>query len=358
MVQELRHLWEGQGKTLQSDPIKSVFFGGGTPSLMPPSLVRRLLDTLKELCPGLCLESLEVTLEANPNSMEIEKLRDFRDAGINRLSMGIQSLNQEALGFLGRRHTAAEALAAMERARSLFTRFSFDLIYALPNQMPKEWQDELTQALSYGPTHLSLYQLTIEEGTAFYHAHKRGDFSLPNDDLAATFYELTQAMTRDAGLPAYEVSNHSKEGQASQHNMTYWRYGSYGAIGPGGHARLMARHKDGVRVQALKRLRAPETWLTAVETHGHGTDSLEDLTQDQAFEEALMMGLRLHEGVQKETLMRHHPHGLGVLLKSTALADLKRQGFITESPQALTATSKGMLCLNQVTGFLLTRMGE
>ena len=250
---------ETKGRTLAS-----VFFGGGTPSLMPPETVAAILDRVRALWPAA--PDIEITLEANPGASEAARFRAFRDAGVNRLSIGVQALDDAALQFLGRKHSAAEALAAVERAASIFDRFSFDLIYARPDQSVADWQAELARALSFAGEHLSVYQLTIEPGTAFHTAYQRGDFALPEEDTAADLYETTRDFLGAAGLHAYEISNHARPGAESRHNLTYWRYGDYAGIGPGAHGRLML----GARKFATCQQRLPETWLADVEASGCG----------------------------------------------------------------------------------------
>ena len=321
--------------------LKSIFFGGGTPSLMPPKVVEALINKASSLWPS---KNMEITLEANPNSMEALKLADFKKAGINRLSMGIQSLRADALTFLGRRHSLNEAIQALHMAAKLFDRFSFDLIYARPQQTLKEWSMELTEALKYARGHMSLYQLTIEEGTAFHRAHQRGDFVLPSERKAAAFYEITQDIMSSHHLPAYEISNHAIKGQESQHSLIYWRYGSFAAIGPGAHGRLQN--------QAFKRLKAPETWMKAVFEKGHGTDTIDHLTVQQQFDECFMMGLRLNEGVSKETLSAIDHDRLQRLLQSDVFKSLEKK-FIVHTPQAITTTIQGRLCLNTLINMCL-----
>lgn len=342
LLKELDHL----STQLPPLSLSSIFFGGGTPSLMPPSLIESLIEKAFDLWPSHQGQAVEITLEANPSSVEASKLWDFKKAGVNRLSLGIQSLKPEALKFLGRRHSVDEARAALKVANKIFDRFSFDLIYARPHQTFQEWAIELTQAISFAKGHLSLYQLTIEEGTAFYHAHQRGQFSLPSEEEAADFYELTQEIMEDHGLPSYEVSNHAALGNEAQHNLTYWRYGSFGAIGPGAHGRY-ADGKGGF--YALKRLKAPETWLQAVETQGHGTDTNDLLSCHESFEECLMMGLRIKEGVAKARLWGIDGKRLQRLLDSPLCKQLQVNGFLTETPTHFMASLKGRLCLTTLT---------
>ncbi|RAU23990.1 coproporphyrinogen III oxidase [Paramagnetospirillum kuznetsovii] len=307
----------------------SVFFGGGTPSLMEPETVAALMEAIGTHWPD---SDLEVTLEANPTSVEAGRFRAFRDAGINRLSLGIQALNDESLRFLGRQHSAAEALTALATARSTFERVSFDLIYARPGQSVAAWRDELARALDLAGEHLSLYQLTIEDGTAFAHQ----DIALPRDDDAVALYELTQEMTEAAGLPAYEISNHARPGSECRHNLTYWRGGDWLGIGPGAHGRI--------RGEAIVQLRNPGPWLAAVEQSGHGTESRERLDPGSLREERVMMGLRLTRGIDGE---------LADSLDPAAVASLAEDGFLVRDAVGLRVTPKGRLILNAVLAKLL-----
>ena len=271
--------------------VTSVFIGGGTPSLMLPETVAAILDGVAKN--WHMPDGIEITLEANPSSVEATRFRGYRAAGVNRVSMGVQALNDADLRFLGRLHNVAEAMTAIGLARDIFPRMSFDLIYARPNQTVHAWEIELKQAISYAVDHLSLYQLTIEEGTPFYGLHKAGKFVVPDGEQSALLYEATQAITAAHGMPAYEVSNHAVPGAESRHNLTYWRYGDYAGIGPGAHGRLTIR-RDKV---ATATERMPERWLELVETRGHGMVEQEKLDKTEQADELLLMGLRLTEGV-------------------------------------------------------------
>jgi len=327
--------------------VTSIFFGGGTPSLMAPETAGAVIERAARnwtLAPDI-----EITLEANPTSVEAGRFAGFRAAGINRVSLGIQSLDDAALKFLGRAHSAGEARAAIELAARSFDRYSFDLIYARPGQSLEAWAAELEAALALAGDHLSVYQLTIEAGTAFHTAHARGDFALPDDDLAGALYELTQARLTEAGLAAYEISNHARPGQASRHNLTYWRYGDYIGVGPGAHGRLtLAGTKH-----ATRQKKAPESWLAAVEAVGHGTEETLALNLEHRGEEMLMMGLRLAEGIPRR---RFHDE-LGVepeaLLDPGGLARLVEGGFVTLDAERLAATAAGRQRLNAVLAMLL-----
>ncbi|SMD04696.1 radical SAM family heme chaperone HemW [Rhizobium sp. RU36D] len=271
--------------------VTSVFVGGGTPSLMQPETIGAILEGI-----AACWhvpDGIEITMEANPSSVEATRFHGYRAAGVNRVSLGVQALNDKDLKFLGRLHDVADALKAIRLARDIFPRMSFDLIYARPGQTIDAWDRELREAISYAVDHLSLYQLTIEEGTPFYGLHKAGKLPMLDEEQAAQLYEATQAITASEGLPAYEVSNHARPGAESRHNLTYWRYGDYAGIGPGAHGRL-TRGRDKL---ATATERHPERWLEAVETHGHGMVTEDLLGYEEQADELLLMGLRLREGV-------------------------------------------------------------
>ncbi|MCP1610243.1 oxygen-independent coproporphyrinogen-3 oxidase [Azospirillum lipoferum] len=327
--------------------VTSIFFGGGTPSLMEPSTVGAIIDRVAQRWP--VTDRLEVSLEANPTSVEADKFRAFRSAGINRVSLGIQALDDASLKFLGRQHNAAEATGAIELAARTFDRFSFDLIYARPGQTVAAWQTELARALDYAVGHLSVYQLTIEEGTAFYPLHARGDLVLPDEDLAGDLYEATQSQLTAAGLPAYEISNHARPGEESRHNLTYWRYGDYVGIGPGAHGRLTL---DGEKF-ATRAHRAPEIWLERVERDGHGAAAPDPIDRDARGTELMMMGLRLTEGVRLARLMEETGRTLDDFVDPAALSRLIDAGFLTRGAERLVATSEGLQRLNAVLGAIL-----
>ncbi|MEN9894267.1 MAG: coproporphyrinogen oxidase protein [Pseudomonadota bacterium] len=271
--------------------VTSVFIGGGTPSLMLPETVGAILDGVAQY--WHMPDGIEITLEANPSSVEASRFHGYRAAGVNRVSMGVQALNDADLKFLGRLHSVAEAKTAIGLARDIFPRMSFDLIYARPNQTVDDWESELKEAISYAVDHLSLYQLTIERGTPFYGLHKAGKFQVPDGEQSALLYEATQAITARHGMPAYEVSNHAVPGAESRHNLTYWRYGDYAGIGPGAHGRLTIRRNK----VATATERNPERWLDLVAHQGHGMVEQESLKKSEQADELLLMGLRLTEGV-------------------------------------------------------------
>ena len=318
--------------------ISTIYFGGGTPSLMPPETVGAILDQVQKT--WRLKNDVEITLEANPTSIEIGRLKGFKAAGVNRVSIGIQALNDTDLRRLGRMHSSEEALRALEHTAGIFGRYSFDLIYARQYQTLEDWQRELTLALSYGSDHLSLYQLTIEDGTVFGERHRKGQLGgLPSDDLGADFYELTQSMTEAAGLPAYEVSNHARIGSESRHNLIYWRSGDYAGIGPGAHGRLTL---SGIR-QATSAPRAPSTWLQQA-LAGEMHDQPSQLDQTERATEFLLMGLRLRDGLSLARFRRH----AGRDLPMAALKDLSDLGMIEVSGDQMKTTAQGRPLLNAI----------
>ena len=330
---------ERVGALTKGRVLHSVFFGGGTPSLMAPSTVGAIMDTIHRTWPTA--NDLEVTLEANPTSVEAGKFADFQSAGINRVSMGIQALNDADLRKLGRMHSAAEALAAFDIARTTFDRVSFDLMYGRQNQSLSEWESELEQALHLGLDHVSLYQLTIEPGTVFGDRYKVGKLrGLPDDDLSADMYALTQDICNGHNMPRYEVSNHAAYGAESRHNKIYWRYGDYAGIGPGAHGRLTL---DGIRT-ATDQTRMPAPWLS-----GHNRERQETLScQDQAVE-FLMMGLRLADGIDP---VRYEKLA-GKPLPATRIVDLTEMGLLQNTEQRISVTDQGFTLLNGVLRTLL-----
>jgi putative oxygen-independent coproporphyrinogen III oxidase len=298
--------------------VRSIFFGGGTPSLMRPQTVQSVVDAIAES--WTLAADAEITLEANPTSVEAGRFRGYRAAGVNRLSIGVQALNDADLKFLGRKHTVAEALAALKVAASIFSRHSFDLIYARPDQSVADWRAELAQALDLAGEHLSLYQLTIEPDTMFERLWKAGKLAIPDADLGRDLFDATQELTQARGLPAYEVSNHARPGAESQHNLVYWRYGEYAGVGPGAHGRLVT--PTGRRAQSTEK--HPEMWLTQVESEGHGLVENDVLTAEEQGDEFLLMGLRLTEGVDPERFKRLS----GRSLDPRQLSSLTEDGFI------------------------------
>jgi len=326
--------------------VGSVFFGGGTPSLMPPETVAALLEAVH--LHWAVTPDLEVTLEANPNSAEADRFRAFAAAGVNRLSLGVQALDPAALRLLGRAHSRNEAIAAIEHARTSFPRFSFDLIYARPGQSLAAWRRELDEALSLASEHLSLYQLTIEPGTAFATAARLGEIALPEGEVAAALYEMTQDRLAAHGLPAYEISNHARPGAECRHNLAYWRYQDYVGIGPGAHGRLTL----GGAKYATRQYRLPEKWLAAVEAAGSGLEETVLIDHATAIEEMLMMGLRLVEGISRARLEEAAGREIEALFGRN-LAPLIEGGFLSLDRERLAATDAGRQRLNAVLAALL-----
>ena len=332
MLIDMRHEAELAG----GEKLESIFFGGGTPSLMPPELVGALLDEAERLW-GFA-ENIEITLEANPSSVEAGKFEALPGAGIGRVSLGLQSLHDHALQFLGRLHGVNEGLAALDVAQQHFERVSSDLIYARPGQTVAAWEAELARALSFGTDHLSLYQLTIEPGTRFATDVRRGEFVPLDDDPSADLFALTRAMTDAAGLPAYEVSNHARSGQESRHNLTYWRYHDYAGIGPGAHGRRGGK--------ATLRHKKPENWLTAIENSAHGISEERALAVPEQAAEALLMGLRLAEGIDVQLLADRFQTTPDALISPKALALYSDLGFVSSKDDRITVTPAGMPLLD------------
>lgn len=324
--------------------VTSVFFGGGTPSLMDPDTVAEVITKIRTLWP--VANDLEITLEANPGSVEAARFRAYRDGGVSRISMGIQALNDPDLRRLGRIHTVAEALAAFDTARNTFERVSFDLIYARQDQTLKDWERELQQALSLSIDHLSLYQLTIENGTAFGDRYALGKLrGLPDEDLGADMFDLTQDICGAAGMPAYEVSNHASDSAQSRHNLIYWRYGDYLGIGPGAHGRLTLNGRRHATVCYSN----PKRWLDAVEAH-EAEQHRDLLSRGDEATEFLLMGLRLREGVDlnRYNALTQEP------LDTVALGHLDDLGMVDVRNDRLIVTDQGFKVLNSVIGELLS----
>lgn len=319
-------------------PIHTIFFGGGTPSLMPPQLVEEILQTISQL--WRVENHCEVTLEANPNTAEVERFQQLAKAGINRLSLGIQSLRSEGLRFLGREHTLDEAKIAIQNAQNNFPRFSFDLIYTRPQQSVDDWKEELSEALQMAKGHLSLYQLTIEPNTAFATRYARGDFILPDEEMSAQFYEKTDVLMEKHGYRAYEVSNYAQEGHESLHNLVYWQYGDYLGIGPGAHGRVTLGHGK----YATYAYKAPQTWLDSVLDGHNGLKENVGIGSQQQQQERLLMGLRLQQGIPLSSILEHDDKNLREGLSQHYLC---REGFICVDDK-LSVTPKGRLVLNRV----------
>ena len=341
----LREMAHYAGQT-QGRVLTSIFFGGGTPSLMDPATTADLVEAARRH--WRTANDLEITLEANPGTVDALRFEAIRAAGVGRLSMGVQSLSESDLRFLGRRHSVDDARRAWRAAAKIFPRVSFDLIYARPQQTIETWSNELTEALrevdDHGITHLSLYQLTMEPGTAMFEAHECGMFELPDDDSGAALYDVTQELCARAGYPAYEISNHAKDDAACRHNLTYWRGGDYVGIGPGAHGRLGA--EGGVR--AIRQIKAPALWLKRVSAQGHGTQEEVRLSVQTRAEELVMVGLRLTEGVDKARFTRITGRQIMETINPTASATLVADGYLVDTATSLTATPKGRLALNAI----------
>jgi oxygen-independent coproporphyrinogen-3 oxidase len=330
LLDDMRH----EAALAGGEPLDSVFFGGGTPSLMPPALVAALLGEAERLWDFA--SGIEITLEANPSSVEAAKFADLALAGINRVSLGLQALDDGALRFLGRLHNADEGLKALGTAQDAFQRVSFDLIYARPGQTEAAWRAELERALGFGTSHLSLYQLTIEPGTRFATDVRQGAFTPLDDDPAADLFALTRAITAAAGVPAYEISNHARLGEESRHNLAYWRYRDYAGIGPGAHGRRGGR--------ATVRHKKPENWLKAVAEHGHGIAQERALDRHEQASEALLMGLRLTEGVDLSGLSRRF--GLSELIDERSFQLHQRNGLLWREGGRIGLTEAGFPLLD------------
>ncbi|WP_309623136.1 radical SAM family heme chaperone HemW [Novosphingobium sp.] len=325
------------------EPLSSIFFGGGTPSLMPPELVGELIHEASNLF-GFT-EGIEITLEANPSSVEAANFADLASAGINRVSLGLQSLDDSALTFLGRLHNANEGLAALDVAQKHFGRVNFDLIYALPGQTQAQWTDQLEAAIGLGTGHLSLYQLTIEPGTRFATMVRQNDFTPLGEDASADMFALTRQITREAGLPAYEVSNHARLGEESRHNLIYWRYQDYHGIGPGAHGRRFGH--------ATTRHRKPENWLAAVDSMGNGIQQEDLLEAAVAASEAMLMGLRLAEGVDLAALGTRFGFAADALCDHAKLAFYTQQGLAWQKGARIGISEAGMPLLDGLLGELV-----
>src|SRR4051812_11668460 len=323
-----------EARLLPGRTLTSIFFGGGTTSLMDPATVEALITAACEQWKPA--DDIEITVEANPNSVEAARFDDLRAAGVNRLSLGLQSFDDRALRFLGRAHSAREGFKALEIAQRNFRRVSFDLIYALPGDTEESWSASLAQALSLGTRHLSLYQLTIEPGTRFASMVARRDFEPLGPDFGAALYELTDAMTSGAGMPTYEISNYARRGQESRHNLTYWRYGDYAGVGPGAHGRRL-----GTRTA---RHRKPENFLAAVGRNGHGISEEAPLSPSEAADEALVMGLRLREGIDANAIAARF--GLAALVDWRRVERLAGSGHLVRDGERIALTAKGRLVLD------------
>lgn len=353
LVREIEHFAARlQGQTAEQRTVSSIFFGGGTPSLMSPQTVASVLGAIRTQ--WSLASDVEITAEANPTSVEAASFEAFARAGVNRLSLGVQALDDAALGFLGRTHGVDEALDALALAQKVFPRVSLDLIYARPGQTADAWGSELRRALDLGAEHLSLYQLTIEPGTGFQGAVARGAFAPMDDDAAADLYEQTQRICEGAGMPAYEISNHALPGSEARHNLLYWRYGEYLGIGPGAHGRI---REDGA-LYAHQQRRKPEAWLSQVEAAGQGGELAELVESQRRAQEFVMMGLRLREGISLERLARVSGRPIAQCLNEDRLALLGREGLVQVSQDRLCVSERGRPVLNAIIAELMADLPE
>lgn len=334
LLADLRH----EAGLLAGRTVGSIFFGGGTPSLMPPATVAAVIAAAADAW-GLT-DEVEITLEANPNSVEVANFADLAAAGVNRVSIGVQSFDAQVLEFLGRAHSGDEARRAIATAQQHFARVSFDMIYARPGQSMAAWEAELAGALAFGTDHLSLYQLTIEPGTRFATLAAKGDLTIPDGDAAADLFDATQTMTRAAGLPRYEVSNHARIGQESRHNLAYWRYADYAGVGPGAHGRRLA--------QATERHKKPENFIAAVRRNGHGLKVETDLPAHERATEAMLMGLRLTEGIDLARIEARSGLARAAFVDADAVARLAGQGVMRHDGDRLGVTDDGILLLDSI----------
>ncbi len=334
---------ENNSDNLANKKIVSIFFGGGTPSLMPSFIIANIIDKLSKI--ANLDDKIEITFEANPTSVESKKFKEFANAGINRVSMGVQSFNSDDLKFLGREHSVNEAIKAIEIAKENFSRYSFDLIYALPNQNLKAWEEELLKALKFAGKHLSLYQLTIEKGTPFYSLQQKKKFTIPNEDLAKDFYTLTQDIMNAYELPAYEISNHAFNGEECRHNLAYWQYDEFIGIGPGAHGR--------VNNHALHSIYHPENWLNAVLENKSSVQASSFLETDDKISEMLLMGLRLTKGINQEDFTSKTGHNFSYFAKDK-LHWMLEKNFLKFENNYLYATDKGKLVLNHIISQLIS----
>ncbi len=342
LIRELDHYAEIAGPRR----VTSIFFGGGTPSLMEPDTAAAVIQAIAG---HFTVDvDVEITLEANPTSVEAARLAAFAGAGINRVSLGVQALDNDALAFLGRTHSAEEAIAAIEAAADMFQRYSFDLIYTRPDQSVDSWRRELERAIGLARGHISVYQLTIEPGTPFYLAHAKGDLGLPDEDTAAALFEITQEVLAGAGMPAYEISNHTAPGQACRHNLAYWQYRDYAGIGPGAHGRLTVAGK----IHATRQHRAPEIWLRRAEELGHATQTNEPLGPQTVIDEMAVMGLRLSSGIDAANFRARAGVALDEAIDAAVVRRLEAGGFIVRDDEGLRATPAGRQRLDAVAAAL------
>lgn len=329
---------------LSARKVNTIFFGGGTPSLMPISLVEGILKKISDLFE--VDENCEISLEANPTSSEASKFKALRDIGINRLSIGIQALNDEDLKFLGREHSAKEAMATIEIAAKIFDNFSFDLIYARPKQSLKAWKDELERAINFGTKHLSLYQLTIEKGTKFFSQFSRKEFVMPDENLSAEFYEMTNQITSEAGFELYEISNYAKKNYECKHNMVYWQGGDYLGIGAGAHSRIYL--DDEVNRSAITMLHEPMAWLKKAQEEGAAIQKIEKISAEELIEELTLMGLRLPAGIDDKIFQTHFKKNISEIFDLRKLQSLANQGLINITDESINIPESKRLLTNSI----------
>ncbi len=326
---------------LEKSEISSIFFGGGTPSLMPPEIASGILNHLKPFSAGKNFQNTEITFEANPGAAEVENFENFRKAGINRISIGIQSFNDENLKFLGRKHNAEEGIRAIKTASSIFDRFSFDLIYSLPGQNFSSFQKDLNTAMELAKDHISLYQLTIEKGTEFFSLYKKNHFQMPSDEESFEIYEKTTNFLKNHNFHPYEISNYAKPGAECKHNLQYWQYGNYLGIGPGAHGRIDGR--------ATMTIHSPAKWLEAALTNSNGMQSDEILTKEQILQEILIMNLRIESGISNEICQKFFNKNFSEIWPDEKLKFLITENLLTTTKSQISATPKGRLLLGQLT---------
>jgi putative oxygen-independent coproporphyrinogen III oxidase len=357
-LRQLDHFSPSNLSSMNGKKISTIFFGGGTPSLMPPAIAAAIIERASKSF-GFT-DDVEITFEANPTSIEAAKFQDFRAAGINRVSIGVQALNEADLKFLGREHSASEAIKALEIAANTFDNYSFDLIYARPDQKADAWQAELEQALSFGTKHLSLYQLTIEKGTKFYSQYNAGHFKIPDADTSAELYELTDDIMRSHNMPAYEVSNYAKLGFECRHNLAYWNYAEYIGIGAGAHGRIItappigSKYAEGRRATMM--VHAPDAWLKSSKTDAHGLQTDIEITPLESVEEFLMMHIRLFSGIPLAKFQQLFNANYDEVLDAENIKMLAEEGFLevtSGSNAALKATKSGMMLLQAIIPKLL-----
>lgn len=347
-IREIEHFTN----TIRGKYIQSIFFGGGTPSLMEPGTVEGIIDKLSAI--GQIDDNTEINIEANPTSYEVEKFKQFKSAGINRISLGVQALNDKDLSALGREHSAWQALKAVESASNIFDRYSFDLIYYRPGQALKSWELELQEALKYAGEHISLYQLTIEKGTPFYGQHKQGKLILPDGEVAANMYDLTTDMLTSKGLMRYEISNYALEGKECRHNLAYWHYDEYLGIGPGAHSRLHnfdvndLLGDEATKVNAIMMHHAPDKWLNCILDNGAAIQKNSVLSSQEVIEEMVMMGLRLEEGISIQDIENFTKLRIDQIINMQIMHQYIDNGYMRYDNNKIALTSKGLIVHNHI----------